>query len=96
MIVLDKKEGEAYRDVFDIVPPPEKEYQALTTDTERALNDRRFMYEDSLRNAYIARFMDKEEAGNWRKSGAMIRICFSAISKLPGEIIRKSFGFWNR
>ena len=62
VIVLDKKESEAYRDVFDIVPPPEKEYQALTTDTERALNDRRFMYEDSLRNAYIATFMNKEEA----------------------------------
>lgn len=60
-LVLDKMGGEKYQQVYDMVPPLEKEYQALVPDEERALNDRRFMYEDSLRNAYVASFISEDE-----------------------------------
>lgn len=61
-LVLDKAEGAVYCCEYDMVPPVEKEYQALVADEERALNDKRFMYEDSVRNAYIATFMPEDEA----------------------------------
>lgn len=57
-IVLDKTEGMVYTEDYELIPPVEKEYEALVPDSERALNDKRFMYEDSLRNAYIATFPD--------------------------------------
>ncbi len=69
-VVLDKTGKENYRLAYDMVPPVEKEYQALVPDEERAVNDRRFMYEDSLRNAYVASFMKEEEivrkAAEWK------------------------------
>lgn len=61
-VVLDKEGKKEYGCKLDMVPPPEKEYRALTKDEERAVNDRRFMYEDSLRNAYIATFMQEADA----------------------------------
>lgn len=69
-IVLEKNGREAYYHyIYDIVPPGEKEYQALVEDKERAENDRRFMYEDSVRNAYIATFPGdvelQQKAGEW-------------------------------
>lgn len=69
-VVLDKTGGDGYHLAYDMEPPVEKEYQALVPDEERAVNDRRFMYEDSLRNAYIASFMKEDEivrkAGEWK------------------------------
>lgn len=56
IVTLDKGNGENYIFRYEIVPPTEKEYQAIVSDGERGINDRRFMYEDSLRNAYIAAF----------------------------------------
>lgn len=61
-ITLDKADGTVYQLDYDIVPPVEKEYEALVADDERAANDRRFMYEDSVRNAYIASFPNEETA----------------------------------
>lgn len=69
-VVLDKTGREDYHLAYDMVPPVEKEYQALVPDEERAVNDRRFMYEDSIRNAYIASFIKEEEivrkAAEWK------------------------------
>lgn len=62
IVILDQGKGEEYRFCYTIVPPVAKEYQALTPDGERAVNDRRFMHEDSLRNAYIGTFMSEPEA----------------------------------
>lgn len=64
VVVLDKTAGSTYHCEYDMVPPAEKEYQALVPDEERAVNDRRFVYEDSVRNAYIASFMTVEAARN--------------------------------
>lgn len=84
-VVVDKSGKEALHAAYDMVPPVEKEYQALVPDEERAVNDRRFMYEDSLRNAYIASFMKEDEivrkAGEWKADA----------EKLVG-IIRESRG----
>ncbi len=61
-IVLDKTGSEQYNLPYSVTPPVEKEYQALVPDEERAENDRRFMREDSIRNAYIATFIRSTEA----------------------------------
>ena len=52
---------------FTIVPPPEDVTLPEVTPELRALNDRRFAYEDSLRHAYEATFPAGEPArGNWK------------------------------
>ena len=47
---------------IDIVPPPENVRLPEVTPAQRAENDRRFAYEDSLRHAYEATFPTHEEA----------------------------------
>ena len=56
IVVLDKASGTVFTEDYDLMPPVEKAYEALVPDSERAVNDRRFMYEDSVRNAFIATF----------------------------------------
>lgn len=57
-LVLDKQEGTEFSYEFDVVPPVEKARIPDVTQAMRDENDRRFRYEDSLRNAYIATFAD--------------------------------------
>lgn len=52
----------AYKDSFDIVPPPEKVNLPEVTAEQRARNLERFAYEDSIRHAYLATFYNKETA----------------------------------
>ena len=47
---------------IDIVPPPENVRLPEVTPAQRAENDRRFAYEDSLRHAYEATFPSHDEA----------------------------------
>ncbi len=65
-VVLDRSlslsKGRPDRDSFDIVPPPENVRLPEVTPAQRAENDRRFAYEDSLRHAYEATFPTHEEA----------------------------------
>lgn len=51
-----------FRDSFDIVPPPEKANIPEVSAEMRAKNLQRFAYEDSIRHAYLATFLDKEAA----------------------------------
>ena len=51
-----------FRDSFDIVPPPEKANIPEVSVEMRAKNLQRFAYEDSIRHAYLATFLDKETA----------------------------------
>lgn len=90
-VVVDKTGKEKFHLAYDMVPPVEKEYQALVPDEERAVNDRRFMYEDSLRNAYIASFMKEDEiirkAGEWKVDAEkLVRILRESRGNYP-EII---------
>ena len=47
---------------LDIIPPREWANLPTVTDEQRAENNRRFAYEDSIRNAYIATMFDEAEA----------------------------------
>lgn len=62
VIALDKRAGDAFSAEFDLVPPVQRDIEALSTADERAANDRRLVHEDSLRNAYVATFMTAEAA----------------------------------
>ncbi len=61
-IVLGKKTEDIAGVALDIVPPVEAVRTIAVTSDQRALNDKRLVYEDSLRMAYISTFPTKEEA----------------------------------
>ena len=62
-IVLEYEEGSEIPHMeMEIVPPVENAQLPDVTDEQRAENTRRMEYEDSLRNAYVATFYDKERA----------------------------------
>ena len=67
-IVLQYYAGDKYaspvgvKKAFDIVPPPENVKLPEVTPEQRAANDKRFAYEDSLRHAYEATFPTAAEA----------------------------------
>ena len=56
VIVLDKESGDEMIIEYNITPPAEKAKMPKVTAEMRAENDRRFAYEDSIRNTYIATF----------------------------------------
>ena len=64
IVMLDNCHGKEMIVEYDITPPAEKAKMPNVTPEMRAENDRRFAYEDSIRNAYIAsfprNFKDKE------------------------------------
>ena len=53
---------------MDVVPPVESARLPDVTDEQRLENARRMEYEDSLRNAYVATFFDRQEALEWAGS----------------------------
>lgn len=61
-----------YTDSFDIIPPQEKPNIPLVTPEQRAENDRRFAYEDSVRHAYLATFYTKETAKKTLKDKGLV------------------------
>ena len=66
-IVLDRKGTETVVEEFDIVPPMEKARIPEVTKEMREENDRRFAFEDSLRNAYIASCVTAQNIGGYQK-----------------------------
>ena len=56
-IVLEHKPGDVFQDEIDIVPPVEGEVPVVISPEEKAANDLRLAYEDSLRNSYVATFV---------------------------------------
>ncbi|WP_059025850.1 transglutaminase-like domain-containing protein [Gabonibacter massiliensis] len=61
-IVLNKDSDSRYAEEYILVPPVAEPVTAIANSEERALNDKRFTREDSIRNAYIASFMQEREA----------------------------------
>ncbi len=57
---LKAQTGKEYTDIFDIVPPIEKEPKSVSEDGA-AENKRRFAQEDSIREAYASTFITEEE-----------------------------------
>ncbi|MDR1592948.1 MAG: transglutaminase domain-containing protein [Prevotellaceae bacterium] len=60
-VVLNKKEGDAFEDSYEIVPPPEKIVAGVASDLA-AENGRRSRLEDSIRKAYMDTFIDEQTA----------------------------------
>ena len=61
-LTLNKNQLDQVIEEFDIVPPPEKANLPAVTDEQRAENTRRMAQEDSIRNAYVATFVDEAKA----------------------------------
>ena len=61
-LTLNKSQLDQVIEEFDIVPPPEKANLPAVTDEQRAENIRRMAQEDSIRNAYVATFVDEAKA----------------------------------
>ena len=55
-VVLDRRQGDAFRTELCVVPPAESGELPPVSDTQRAENTRRMIAEDSLRNAYTGTF----------------------------------------
>lgn len=72
-ITLEYEEGSEIPHMeMEIVPPVENAQLPDITDEQRAENTRRMEYEDSLRNAYVATFFDRQEALVW--AGSLERV----------------------
>ena len=68
-IVLEYEEGSAIPHMeMEVVPPVENAQLPDVTAEQRAENTRRMEYEDSLRNAYVATFFDRQKALEWAGS----------------------------
>lgn len=70
-IVLKHRAGESLDLQMDIVPPRENPRYPKQTEAQRAENTRLLALEDSIRNAYVAGFVDKQLSGldargNWQ------------------------------
>ena len=61
-IILNRTPGETYTEQLDIIPPREGANLPEVTEEQRTENNRRFAYEDSIRNAYIATMYDETKA----------------------------------
>jgi transglutaminase-like putative cysteine protease len=57
-LALNRIPGEAYTEVFDFVPPPEKKVESNISDSLRNFNTKRFAFEDRIRAAYENTFID--------------------------------------
>ncbi|NMB36862.1 MAG: transglutaminase domain-containing protein [Bacteroidales bacterium] len=98
-IVLDRKIGDVFQDEIDIVPPPEGDVPVVITPEEKAANDLRLAYEDSIRNSYVATFVkpaanDPENGylvasrGNWKEISAYLDQIKSGSKSLYRDGIR--------
>ena len=61
-VTLNRKNGESYQTNFDITPPVSLPVNQDITEQMRTENNRRFAKEDSIRNAYVKTFFNKEQA----------------------------------
>ena len=58
IIMLNHKPGEVFSEVFDFIPPPEKNVENNVTDSMRNRNSKRFAFEDKIRTDYECTFID--------------------------------------
>lgn len=61
-VLTDKSKASFEEETFNIVPPAENAKTPYVSDEMRKENNRRFAYEDSIRKAYTATFLTKEQA----------------------------------
>lgn len=78
-IILNKHEGEACTLALDIVPPAENTKALQISPEQRAENDRRMLYEDSIRNTYIATFMTAGRTAPVADSLGIDKECLTSV-----------------
>ena len=78
-VTLDKKAGDSFTVDVDIVPPAESANLPEVTPEQRAENDRRLAIEDSIRNAYVGKFISEEAARNFARDYKLDR---DAVAKI--------------
>lgn len=61
-MLSDKSKASFEEETFNIIPPAENAKTPYVSDEMRKENNRRFAYEDSIRKAYTATFLTKEQA----------------------------------
>lgn len=103
-ITLDKAEGDRIEHMsFEIVPPAENANIPEVTPEQRAENDRRMAYEDSIRNAYTATFFTKKSAEDFAAKYVLsperavplligARGNFEAVSRFLGDATKNGLG----
>ncbi len=84
-VVLDDIANIRTSMTMDIVPPSERNTTPELTAEQREANTKRFITEDSIRNAYVATFPTAEEAAQFAKS-------INAVAEYVVPIIEKSRG----
>ncbi len=60
-VTLNRKAGVSYDETYELVPPAEQKIKQVSAE-KQAQNARRLAQEDSIRNAYMATFMNEEQA----------------------------------
>ena len=78
-VTLDKQAGDSFTVDVDIVPPAESANLPEVTPEQRAENDRRLAIEDSIRNAYVGKFISEEAARNFARDYKLDR---DAVAKI--------------
>ncbi|WP_270347827.1 transglutaminase-like domain-containing protein [Bacteroides intestinalis] len=78
-VTLDKEAGDSFTVDIDIVPPTESANLPEVTPEQRAENDRRLAIEDSIRNAYVGKFISEEAARNFARDYKLDR---DAVAKI--------------
>ena len=78
-VTLDKEAGDSFTVDIDIVPPTESANLLEVTPEQRAENDRRLAIEDSIRNAYVGKFISEEAARNFARDYKLDR---DAVAKI--------------
>ena len=66
-ITIKQAENVEFEEAFDIVPPAEKARIPEVSKEMRDENNRRAVYEDSIRNAYIAKCVEAQNKGDYVK-----------------------------
>lgn len=86
-IVLDHHAGETFSDNFDLTPPAEAATEVNLSDSAKAENAKRLVFEDKIREGYIATFIDSSKA-----------VRLAATLKMDGDslwlYLKKSRGNW--
>ncbi len=65
-VKLTHKTGDTYDETMELVPPVEQKIKEIDA-AKQAENAKRFVQEDSIRNAYMATFMNEQQAGELAK-----------------------------
>ena len=86
VIMLDRTPGEVYTEITENIPPVEKSVESLPVERQEE-NSRRLALEDSIRSAYMATFMQPQQA---HELALQLKLDTARVKK----IIALSYGNW--